>query len=90
MIYVHLKYLLAQTFNNLIKILSLKPSLTLPENLKNKILKLFNLVLFINSMSNKAIEKLNIKLKKNINETKDYIIERYIYSIKLEPNSVKF
>ena len=90
MIYVHLKYLLAQTFNNLIKLLSLKPSLTLPENLKNQILKLFNLVLFINSMSNKAIEKLNIKLKKNINETKDYIIERYIYSIKLEPNSVKF
>ena len=84
-LYDNLKYLLTQTFNYLIKILSLKPSLTLPENLKNKILKLFNLVPFINSMSNKTIEKLNNKLEKNINETKDYIIDRYIYSIKLEP-----
>ena len=84
-LYDNLKYLLTQTFNYLIKILSLKPSLTLPENLKNKILKLFNLVPFINSMSNKTIEKLNNKFEKNINETKDYIIDRYIYSIKLEP-----
>ena len=67
------------------KIFSSNPSMTIPENLKNKILELNDINALINSLKNNELEKIYNKLNKIFEETKDYIIDKYIYYIKTDP-----
>ena len=83
-LYNNLKYSFTQTINYYIKLCSQNPSITLPEDLKNKILVLNNIDSLINSLNNEEILQLNKKLNNIIEETKDYLVDKYIYYIKVD------
>jgi hypothetical protein len=87
-LYNNLKYSLAQTFNYNLQLLSLNLSTIIPEELKTKLLSINNVDILINSLNNDAIVKINNKLNKLFEETKDYIVDKYIYYIKVDPSII--
>ena len=87
-LYNNLKYSLAQTFNYNLQLLSLNLSTIIPEELKTKLLSINNVDILINSLNNDAIIKINNKLNKLFEETKDYIVDKYTYYIKVDPSII--
>ena len=81
-----LKYSLSQTINYYIKLFSMNTSNTIPEDLKNKILSLNKIDLLITSFKNEKMSKLDNLLTNLFDETKDFIVDKYIYYIKVDPS----
>ena len=80
----NLKYSLTETINYFLKLLSMNTNMTIPVDLKDKIISLNDLDSLINSFNEKEILEVNNKLNKIFDETKDYIVDKFIYYIKVE------
>ena len=59
-------------------------NITLPADLKDKIISLNDIDSLINSLNENEILEVNNKLNKIFDETKDYIVDKFIYFIKVE------
>ena len=66
------------------KLLSMHTNMTIPVDLKDKIISLNDLDSLINSFNEKEILEVNNKLNQIFDETKDYIVDKFIYYIKVE------
>ena len=84
-LFSNLKYSLTEVINYNIQLFSKYNSISIPEDLKNKIISLNNIDSLIESLKSKEISEVEKKLNKLFSETKDYITDTYIYFIKVEP-----
>ena len=91
MLYDDLKYTLAQTNAFYIILTTIDSNLRLPEDIKLKLLALNNIDSIVASNNNLIILKLNDKLNNFFEETKIYIIKKYIKEITTAPDfNLKF
>ena len=82
----NLKYFLSQTLNYYSELISNHQSITIPNDLKNKILTFSNIDSLISSMNEKQISRLNEKFDRIFQETKGYFTDSFIYSLKTDIN----
>ena len=85
-LYSNLKYSLTQTLIYYIGLCSLHTVKTFPDDLKYKILSLNDMESTIRSNNNKILSSLNSKFDEFIKNTQDYIVEKYISEIKIDPS----
>ena len=81
-LYDQLKYSFNQTITYYLELSNLNKPLILPINLKNEIISLNNFELLMDSKNNQILSYMNAKLNQSFQETKDYIVKRYINDIK--------
>ena len=84
-LYKNLKYSLTQTVIYYIALCKIHTFIMFPDNLKYKILSLNDIESTIRSNNNKILSSLNSKLDEFIKNTKNYIVEKYITEIKIDP-----
>ena len=80
----YLKYSINQTLNYYIELITLHPSITLPEYLKTQILSLNNIDSIVTKMDIQQISLLNLKFDNIFQETKGYFTDSFIYSLKTD------
>ena len=85
-LYSNLKYSLMQTLIYYIGLCSLHTVKMFPDDLKYKILSLNDMESTIRSNNNKILSSLNSKFDEFIKNTQDYIVEKYISEIKIDPS----
>jgi len=84
-LYNNLKYSLSQTLIYYIGLCNIHILTMFPDDLKYKILSLNGLESTIRSNNNKILSSLNSKFEEFIKNTKNYIVEKYISEIKIDP-----
>ena len=85
-LYGNLKYSLIETILYYLGICYIHDSEVFPVDLKYKILSLNNLEEKVNFNNNNTISSLNSKIDNFFEETKNYIVEKYIQQMKIDPN----
>ena len=89
-LYNNLKYSLTETITYYISLCIIQinagSSIQLPEDIKLKILTLNNLDATIKSKNEQVISSLNSKIDEFFKNTKNYIVEKYINEMKIDPN----
>ena len=84
-LYNNLKYSLTQTLIYYIGLCNIHPIEIFPSNLKYKILSLNDLESTISSNNKKILSSLTSKFEEFIKYTKNYIVEKYISEVKIDP-----
>ena len=84
-LYNNLKYSLSQTLIYYIGLCNIHILTMFPDDLKYKILSLNGLESTIRSNNNKILSSLNSKFEEFIKNTKNYLVEKYISEIKIDP-----
>jgi hypothetical protein len=85
-LYDNLKYSLTETLIYYIGLCNMHTIIMFPDDLKYKILSLNDLESTIRANNNKILSSLNSKLEEFITNTKNYIVEKYISEIKIDPS----
>ena len=89
-LYNNLKYSLTQSIIYYVALANLKLNknslIQLPEDIKMKILTLNNLDATVRAKNMQVISSLNSKMDQFFEETKNYIVEKYINEMKNDPN----
>ena len=85
-LYYNLKYSLIETLIYYIQLCSTYKSQNFPEDLKYKILTLNDLDSIVRTNNNKVISTLTSKLESFFESTKNYLVEKYISHMKIDPN----
>jgi hypothetical protein len=85
-LYDNLRYSLTQTLIYYIGLCNMHTVIMFPDDLKYKILSLNDMESTIRTNNNKILSSLNSKLEEFIKTTKNYIIEKYISEIKIDPS----
>jgi len=85
-LYGNLKYSLTETLIYYIGLCNIHTLIEFPNNLKSKMMSLNDLESTIRSNNNKILSSLNSKFQEFIESTKNYIIEKYISEIVIDPS----
>ena len=86
-LYSNLKYSLIQTLVYYLALCTtIDSKIKFPDDLKSKILSLNDMESTIRSNNNKILSSLNSKFDEFIKNTQDYIVEKYISEIKIDPS----
>ena len=85
-LYYNLKYSLTETLIYYIQLCSVYKSESFPEDLKYKILTLNDLESVVRANNNKVISTLSSKIQEFFENTKNYLVEKYISQMKIDPN----
>ena len=88
-LYSNLKYSLMETLIYYIGLCSLHTIKMFPDDLKYKILSLNGMESTISFNNKKILSSLNSKFDEFIKKTQDYIVEKYISEIKIDPSIKK-
>ena len=85
-LYSNLRYCLTESLIYYIGLCKTKSSIQLPQDIKLKILTLNNLNEIVKSKNAQVISTLNSKMEKFFEDTKNYIVEKYINQMKDDVN----
>ena len=85
-LYLNLRYSLTQSLIYYIGLCNIHVIDFFPDDLKYKILSLNNMESTIRANNNKILSSLNSKFEEFIKNTKNYIVEKYISEIKIDPS----